>query len=70
MPRLELRQTYEPETRTLEVKFVARPPGPRETVVSALLPVSASKIVKLPHYGAKQIRVVGETNSVIVPITR
>ena len=69
-PQLELRKAYAPETTTLEVKFVAHPPGPRKAVVEALLPVSATKITKLPHYGAKRIRIVGKTNSVIVPITR
>jgi hypothetical protein len=50
--------------------FVAIPPPRKEAVVQALLPVSANKVARLPHYGAKQIRIVAETNSIIVPITR
>ena len=69
-PHLRLEQIVVPETKTLQVIFVAIPPTRQKAVVQALLPVSASKVTKLPHYGAKEIRIVGETNSIVVPITR
>jgi len=69
-PRLRLAEISLPETTTLQLIFVAVPPPRSEAVVQALLPVSASKVSHLPHYGAKQIRIVAETNSIVVPITR
>ena len=69
-PHLRMKEIIVPETKTLQVIFVAIPPPREKAVVQALLPVSASKIAKLPRYGAKQIRIVAETNSIVVPITR
>jgi hypothetical protein len=69
-PHLRLKEIVVPETRTLQVIFVAIPPSRQKAVVQALLPVSASKVAKLPRYGAKEIRIVAETNSITVPITR
>lgn len=58
-----------PEAKTLKVQFVARPPGPDEVVVQALLPIAARKVARLPGYGTVEIRIVAETNSIVVPIT-
>ena len=69
-PHLRLKEISVPETKTLQLIFVAIPPAREKAVVQALLPVSASKIAKLPRYGAKEIRIVAETNSIVVPITR
>ena len=69
-PHLRLKEIVVPETKTLQVIFVAIPPPPQKAVVQALLPVSASTVAKLPRYGAKEIRIVAETNSIVVPITR
>ena len=69
-PHLRVKEASAPEANTLEVDFVARPPAPDEVVVQALLPVSTSTITRLPHYGAKQVKFVAETNSLTVPITR
>jgi hypothetical protein len=69
-PRLRLKEITLPETTTLQMIFVAIPPARKESVVQALLPVTASKIAHLPHYGAKQITIVAEKNSITVPITR
>jgi hypothetical protein len=69
-PDLRLKYIAVPETKTLQVIFVAIPPPRKQAVVQALLPVSARKVTKLPRYGAKQIRIVAETNSIVVPITR
>jgi hypothetical protein len=69
-PHLRIKEISVPETATLQVIFVAIPPPPSQAVVQALLPVSARKVAKLPRYGAKEIRIVTETNSITVPITR
>lgn len=69
-PDLRLKEITVPETKTLQVIFVAIPPPSKQAVVQALLPVSARKVTKLPRYGAKEIEIVSETNSIVVPITR
>lgn len=69
-PRLWVRQPAAPEASTLEVEFVARPPGRREAVVQALLPVAALKRARLPNYGTMRVKIIAETNSLIVPISR
>ena len=69
-PRLWVRSPAAPEASTLEVEFVARPPGPRAAVVQALLPVAAFKRARLPNYGTVRVKIVSETNSVTVPINR
>jgi hypothetical protein len=69
-PHLRLKEIVVPETKTLQVIFVAIPPARQKAVVQALIPVSANKVTKLPRYGAKEIRIVAETNSIVVPITR
>jgi hypothetical protein len=69
-PHLRVKEIVVPETKTLQLIFVGIPPSRQKSVVQALLPVSASKIAKLPRYGAKEIRIVAKTNSIVVPITR
>ncbi|MBV8976320.1 MAG: hypothetical protein JO261_00860 [Alphaproteobacteria bacterium] len=67
-PLVRFRKIAAAEARTIEIEFLARPPSPRETVVQALLPISVRKVVPLPHYGAKEIEIVAESNALIVPI--
>ena len=69
-PRLWVKEPSAPEAATLEVEFVARPPAPREAVVQALLPVAVRKIARLPKYGTVRVKIIAETNSLVVPITR
>jgi hypothetical protein len=69
-PQLWIRQPAASEASTLEVEFVARPPGPHTAVVQALLPVAALKRARLPSYGSVRVKIISETNSVTVPITR
>ncbi|HEX4295764.1 MAG TPA: hypothetical protein VHZ29_16640 [Rhizomicrobium sp.] len=69
-PRLWVREPSAPEAATLEIEFVARPPAPREAVVQALLPVAVRKLARLPNYGTIRVKIIAETNSLIVPITR
>ena len=69
-PELVIRRPSVPEARTIHVEFVARPPASRETVIRALLPVSARRSAELPRYGAKEVKVIAATNSVTIPITR
>lgn len=68
-PQLLVLQPSAPEAKVLKVQFVARPPAPDEVVVQQLLPVVARKVAKLPNYATVKVEVVGETNSVTVPIT-
>lgn len=69
-PQLRVRESSALETGTLAVEFVARPPAPNEVVVQALLPIDARIVTLAPRYGATRVRIIGETNDVIVPITR
>jgi hypothetical protein len=74
-PKLHVEPQRVPEANTLVVDFVATPPQHRAMVIQALLPVQASVTTGLPHYGTIQVKVVGETNSVVaqiisVPTTR
>jgi hypothetical protein len=69
-PLLRVRETSVREAATLEVEFVATPPRHRAAVAHAILPVSARLAARLPHYGVVQVKIVSQTNSVTVPITR
>ncbi len=69
-PLLRLRGASAGEASTLEVEFVATPPRPRAPVAHAILPVSARIAAPLPRYGVVQVKIVSQTNSVIIPITR
>jgi len=69
-PRLRVIDAYVPEARTLAVEFLARPPAKRQAVIQALLPVSINTLIRLPRYGTTQVKIVGKTNSITVPITR
>lgn len=68
-PRLLVLQPSAPEARTLEVQFVARPPAPKDVVVQSLLPVAARKVATLPSYGTVQVKIISETNSIVVQVT-
>jgi hypothetical protein len=67
-PRLRVKQPWIPESDTVVVEFVATPPSERAMVIQAILPVDAKLSAPLPHYGAVQVKVVAETNSVTAPI--
>ncbi|HEY0282738.1 MAG TPA: hypothetical protein VGC27_08950 [Rhizomicrobium sp.] len=69
-PLLRLQKTSVSEASTLEVEFVATPPHPRAAVAHAILPVSARLAAPLPRTGVVQVKIVSQTNSVIVPVTR
>jgi hypothetical protein len=69
-PLLRLREASAPEVATLVVEFVATPPRHRAAVAHAILPVSTRLTAPLPRYGVVQVKIVSQTNSVIVPITR
>ena len=58
-----------PEAKTIVVDLVATPPRHGAAVVQSILPVSAKLEAGLPPYGALEVRIVSETNSVTVPIT-
>lgn len=68
--QLRVLEPSAPETKVLEVEFVARPPGPGEAVVQETLPIAARKVARLPSYATVQVKIIAETNSVIVPINR
>ena len=68
-PCLRLREVTVPEANTLEVEFLATPPRAKHAVAQAIMPVKATFKTGLPHYGAIQVKVESETNSVTVPIT-
>jgi hypothetical protein len=69
-PVLRLREVSAPEASTMEVEFLATPPLAKHAVAHATLPVKARLVTPLPRYGTIQVKVVSETNSVTVPITR
>jgi hypothetical protein len=69
-PRLRMHEVAAPETNTIEVEFLATPPQTTHTVAQAILPVKATLKTGLPPYGTVQVRIVSETNSLIVPIGR
>jgi hypothetical protein len=69
-PLLRLREAFGGEAATLEVEFVATPPRHRAAVAQAILPVSGRLAARLPRYGVIQVKIVSQTNSVTVPITR
>ncbi|MDE1939110.1 MAG: hypothetical protein KGI68_08825 [Alphaproteobacteria bacterium] len=68
-PVLRVRDSSVPETKTLEVYFMARPPQPGAAVIQAIVPVRAHVSVHLPRYGIVDVKIVSQTNSVTVPIT-
>lgn len=67
-PYLRVKSVWVPESDTLVVEFLASPPSSRAMVIQAILPVEATVTAPLPHYGAVQVKIVSETNSVTVPI--
>jgi hypothetical protein len=69
-PLLRLREASAGEAAALEVEFVATPPRHRAAVAHAILPVSARLAAPLPHTGVVRVKIVSQTNSVMVPITR
>jgi hypothetical protein len=68
--QLRVLEPSAPEAEVLEVEFVARPPAPTEAVVQALLPVATRKVARLPSYATVKVKIIAETNSIVVPINR
>ncbi len=58
------------EKDILYLEFVARPPSPRAAVVQATVPVKAMVTVPMPGPSIKEIRIAGETNTVVAKILR
>ena len=69
-PQLRVHEASAAEAATLEVEFVATPPRHRAAVAHAILPVGARLAARLPHYGVMQVKVVSQTNSVMVPVSQ
>ncbi|HXC56209.1 MAG TPA: hypothetical protein VNU97_13000 [Rhizomicrobium sp.] len=66
-PRLH-ETPHMPEAAVQIVEFLAAPPRSAAVVIQALLPVTATAVFPLPHYGTIKVTVVSETNSVSAPI--
>ena len=69
-PLLRSHEASASEVATLVVEFLATPPRHRAAVAHAILPVSARLAAPLPRYAIAQVKIVSQTNSVTVPITR
>jgi hypothetical protein len=69
-PLLRPREASALEAATQEVDFVATPPRHRAAVAHGIMPVSASLSAPPPRTGVVQVRIVSQTNSLTVPITR
>lgn len=67
LPRLHFKG-HAPESDTESFEFLATPPGARNVVIQALLPVETTAVFPLPRYGTVQVTIVSETNSVTAPI--
>lgn len=67
-PRLQRKAAHTPESNGEEFEFLATPPATDAVVIQALLPVSATGRFPLPRYGAVQVKVVAESNSVTTPV--
>jgi len=67
-PRLHMKEVHIPESDTEVIEFLATPPSTDTVVIQALLPVSVTAKLPLPHYGTVQVKVVAQTNSVIAPL--
>ena len=68
-PQLRVHESSATEAATLEVEFVATPPRHRAAVAHAILPVGARLTAQPPYYGIVQVKIVSQTNSVMVPIS-
>lgn len=68
-PHLHVKEVRTPEATTLVIEFLAAPPPKDETVIQALLPVSATLTTSLPPYGTTEIKVEAESNSQTIPYT-
>ena len=68
--RLRVKPGHRPETAELEFEFLAAPPPANETVIQALVPVTATMTTHLPPFGVKQVRIDAQTNSTVTEITR
>jgi len=67
-PHLHVLRQHGTEPDTLDVEFLASPPGKGTVVVQALLPVSATITVPLPRTATDKVVVKAETNSATAQI--
>jgi len=67
-PHLQHKPSPTAESNTDEFEFVATPPPSDAAVVQALIPVAVSGRFALPHYGAVQVKILAESNSVTAPL--
>ncbi len=67
-PRLHLNPIHIPESAVETIEFQATPPLDNAVVIQALLPISATAVFPLPHYGTVKVTVITQTNSVTAPI--
>jgi hypothetical protein len=68
LPRLHMKEVHIPESDTEVIEFLATPPVSDSAVIQALLPIQTTATFPLPRYGAVQVTVVAQTNSVTAPI--
>ena len=68
LPRLHMKDVHIPESNTEVIEFLATPPVSDSAVIQALLPIQTTATFPLPRYGAVQVTVVAQTNSVTAPI--
>jgi hypothetical protein len=67
-PRLHMKEVHIPESDTEVIEFLATPPTSDTVVIQALLPIQTTATFPLPRYGAVQVTVVAQSNSVTAPI--
>jgi hypothetical protein len=68
-PRLRLKSRH-PENGEVDFEFLAEPPSPDETVIQALVPLTAAATMKHFPTGVTQIHVEAESNSTVSVISR
>jgi hypothetical protein len=67
-PRLRIERSKTSDE--MIIVFVAIPPAPKSMVVQAILPVKAKVTVPMPAAAITEVRIAGETNSVVTKIVR
>ena len=66
--KLVVSKTTAPETREIQIEFVATPPGNKSAVAQSIVPIGVKLRMRLPSSGMTSIKVVSETNSVTARI--
>ena len=68
-PRLRVVKPSAPETPVVVLEFIANPPGPKQIVIQALLPVSAHLTIDRLRYHASVVSITTQTNGIATQIT-